>query len=683
MGRNSREKKEKRISQEKKEVRPDGTLEKICVSIITFATYLVLFTPLIVNGDFFFPFVGPKSLFFMALVQIIFFTWLFLIFHSKKYRPRFNLVLAALLLYLVVVVISSFLGANPSYSFWSKFERMTGLLMWINIFAFFLVLSSVFKKREDWEKVFCVSLLVALIAAFISVTDRSSQVMRGGGTIGNDSFLGTYLLLSLALGFYLFFTSKRDGIKIYSAVCIALILLILVQSGARAAKISFWGGIFLLALLYFSFYAKKKAANWLGRILLVLSVIFFIIAVAAIFQPGNFIYQKFVEMATKARLVVWEASWKGFLERPWFGWGLENFEVVFTKYFNPCLFLRECGGEVWFDRSHNIIFDVLVANGALGMISYGLIFLAVFYVLWKGFSRKKIDFWMAGIFSVFLIAYLVQNLTVFDMVNSYLVLFLIIACASALASQREEEALARAGNFNPLVFLAVLILFGAAFLKFSLEPFLTDRYIISAIQSQPFSDQRFDLYQKTLQTSQLGKYQNRGFFAETTLSGYDPSKAYASLEKIKREFDFVASEMEKSIKDSPLDFRTILRLGQVYNTMAYFDQEALPKAEKVLDVAIQVSPANQQAYWALTHTKILEGKYREAADLAEKSVQLDPRVERSHLVAIQAAHVLSQVEPTQDNQNFLQDKIKRAVELNPALQAQIDELINPQPAAAE
>ena len=38
------------------------------------------------------------------------------------------------------------------------------------------------------------------------------------------------------------------------------------------------------------------------------------------------------------------------------GWGPENFYVPFSKHFNPCLFLPECGGEIWFDKKDGLLF---------------------------------------------------------------------------------------------------------------------------------------------------------------------------------------------------------------------------------------------------------------------------------------------------------------------------------------
>ena len=197
MGKKSREKRERQKRREmgleafpteqKKEAEP------FLFNIIRFGTYLIFLTPLILATRFYFPFVGPKSLYFMGLCQVIFFVWLYLAINYKRYRPKINPILLAFVLFLIVLILSSVLGVDFSRSFWSKYERMTGLLMWLHLFGFFLVISSTFKKY-DWEKVFIVSILVSiLISSGILLTKIGIKVLefsdRGGFTLGNTSFL--------------------------------------------------------------------------------------------------------------------------------------------------------------------------------------------------------------------------------------------------------------------------------------------------------------------------------------------------------------------------------------------------------------------------------------------------------------------------------------------------------------
>ncbi len=680
MGKRSREKRERRergeIIPPKK--RPENGFVSICLRIIRWGTYLTLFTPLIVSGKFFFPFVGPKSIYFFALVEIIFFAWILLIIRNPKYRPSKNALILALSLFLIVLILASVLGENFLNSFWSKYERMTGLLMWFHLLAFFLALSSTFKRGKDWFKIFGVSVFVgmsisaiALLASIdINVLGTFISSARGGATLGNSSFMASYLLFNVFLALYLFL--KTAGrLKIFSGIGFGVIALGLFFSTGRAAILSFLGGLVLLGLLWLIFCQKGKL-RMAGISLVAISAIFALSFLYFFSQPDSFVYQKslpLIQTVSKSRLVVWDIGLKGWQERPVLGWGPENFEVVFSKHYDPRLFLSEYGGEVWFDRVHNIFFDTLVDSGILGLLAYLGIFISAFYVLWRKYLRKELDFWIAGIFSVILISYFAKNLTVFDLVNSYMMFFLVLGFIASVASSREVIP-GSPGAKSPPVWsvLIILILFGFCFLNCVVQPLKTDASVIKAIKA-PDSDQRLNLYEKTLTTSPVGKYQIRETFAESliTLSQKEEIQNVPREDLIK-EFEFLSSELEKSIKERPLNFRSALKLGQLYNTYAQLDSSKLKTAEEVLNKARELSPNNQQVYWALAQTKLYQGEFEETLSLAEKAVELEPRVKNSHMIVIQIAKIIG-------NEALLEDKVKEAIEINPSWEPEIKEIL--------
>ena len=662
MGKKAREKKERRKKIEKGEItvpkkeKPEIRPVAICKGIIFIGTGLALFTPLIVSGKFFFPFVGPKSIYFMGLAEIIFATWLILQFFSKKYRPKFNIILWAIVLFVAVLALSSVLGADISRSIWSKYERMTGLLMWFHLLAFFLVISSSFKKKSDWFKIFSISSFVAVLISFlvlgpkIGVDFLKGYPTREGATIGNSSFLGTYLLFNFFLVLYLLFKTKK-GLRIYSGISLAIISLALFSIGARAASISTLGGLVLLFLLWMIFRQKIKVVKVIGVILLIVFASGSLGTMYLALRPGNYVYKEMTHMATKSRLVVWQAGWKGFLEKPWFGWGPENFELAFIKHFDPRLSLQEYGGEVWFDRAHNIVVDTLVASGIIGFLGYALIFFSTFYILWRKYFREKIDFWLVSIISVALIAYVVQNLTVFDMVNSYLMWFLVLGFVSSIAARSFENQYSeieppvvysergRWPRFSKLSSAIILILFGFSFFEFVIQPLKADAYVIKAIRTKD-SASRVSLYKEALKTSPVGRYQIREFFADNTVNFFFSKDARNTpKEDLTKEFDFVSSKMEESTKESPLDFRAYLKLGRVYDAWSMIDKSKIHLAEQVLSKAIELSPRNQQAYWFLAQAKLNKKDNKAALDLAKEAVSIEPRLLQSHKILIQVAHI--------------------------------------------
>lgn len=691
MGKQSREKRERRergeIKQkERQEIRPVFILK----GIILLSTFLILFTPLIgppLTNNFFFPFVGPKSLYFMGLTELIFFAWLILILLDKRFRPKFNLILLGLILFLTVLVVSAITGVDPSYSFWSKFERMTGILMMLHLFVFFLAISSTFEKK-DWEKIFAVSIFVGVLISFIALITKN-PMMRGGATIGNESFLGTYLLFNLFFALYLIFKPARqpdshgggskDGLNIYSAVCFVIMSLSLLLSGAKAAKLSFLFGIILLSLLWLIFLQKGKLKT-VGIFLLIFLFVFAVFFTIFAFQPESFVRKEIVEKVVGetfgGRFIVWQKAWESFLQKPLLGWGPENYEFAFTENYNPCMGTSRCGADMWYDRAHNIIFDTLVSAGILGMFSYLLIFLFTFYFLWKNYLRKKIDFWLASIFTALLISYSIQNLTVFDMVSSYMIFFLTLGFiatphtyAIGVGVKKEIPETEVVKPEKPLylfpIYIIILLLFLLSFTKFVILPFQSDIWTISALKSRPFSEEKLSFYKKTFSASPVGKYQIREFFVDSSLGSLSEK---ILKDNVIREFDFLVQELEKSIKENEISYRAYLKLGQLLNVYATINPSKIEEAEKILKGAIEISPTNQQGYWFLAQTKIQQGKIKEAFSLAEKAVELEPNLERSHIIVIKIANWMGETE-------LAEKKFKEALSINPAWEKDLKEIL--------
>ncbi|MBM4177443.1 O-antigen ligase family protein [Candidatus Gribaldobacteria bacterium] len=496
---------------------------------------------------------------------------------------------------------------------------------------------------------------------------------KGGGvTLGNSSFLGTYLLFNIFFALYLFFTSqKKYWLKIILGIFIFLSTISLYFAGARAALLATVGGfalMFLMALVFF-FKPEKKILTSLSRVVFFLSLALYILAVILLFIPfqGNFIRSKFAEAASSARFVNWEMALKGFFDKPLLGWGLENYDILFTKYFNPCLFTKECGSEIWFDRTHNIVLDVLSQTGLLGIFSYLLLFGFGFWVLFKKY-RQENDFWLFASFTALPIAYFTQNLTVFDMPASLALFVLVLAFFATLekrsgfATKQVEKPKQVFGLKNKWLSAPVLILFLVFFWQFVVDSAKTDYFIIEAVRIAPSealaekikneqgdkafinyldanSKQRIALYQKTLETSSFGTYQARDFFVETSQGVIRNYAKHFPGEQAKVEIDFLVEETKKTILSSPLDYRAYLKLAQLYNLYAVVGINQLDLALETGKQAKELSPNNQQTYWAMAQTYLYGNQFSEAIQAVKKAIELEPNYLRSYTIAYEVAQM--------------------------------------------
>jgi hypothetical protein len=118
------------------------------------------------------------------------------------------------------------------------------------------------------------------------------------------------------------------------------------------------------------------------------------------------------------RLWTWGSAIQGIVEKPILGWGPETFAHVFDKYSNP----KHFGGESWFDRTHNLFLENLVAGGILLFLAHLSIFFSYYWILFK---KEKDWFW--PFFFVMPVAYFIQGLTLFDVLPIYLALYLFLA----------------------------------------------------------------------------------------------------------------------------------------------------------------------------------------------------------------------------------------------------------------
>jgi len=630
MGKQSREKKERReemVQDKEGKFVFQSSPERAYLFIIRWGTYLVLFTPLIINTKFFFPFVAPKTVFFQIIVEIILIAYLFLAISNKRYLPRINALTIALTLFLGIFILTSLTGVNLGRSFWSTNERMTGIWTMLHLFALFIILSSCFKEKKDWERVLGVAVIVGvLLSLYILKGDEIST--RGGGTIGNTSFMAAYLLFDIFFALILFLT-KRGVWQIFSGISLAIMLSVLLTSSARGATAAFWGGLFLLGLGYLIFSQKKVLQRLALGIVLVL-VIFGIIS--AIFQP-LFIKDRteIVLREMESRFAVWEKGWKGFLERPILGWGPENFNVVFLKFFNPCMF-TSCGGEIWFDRTHNIVFDTLVNSGLVGFLSYLAIFGIAIYgllrIIPKIVERRNI-FIPLGM-AVLLIVYFFQNLFVFDMINTYLMFFLCLAFIAFLIQKQTAEKEIRLRSVNPVLGSIIVIVMVSCLWLGNIKPMIANRNIIKTVAAQEV-EQTLDTFPKSLD-SWMNKYEAREHFTQKMTKSVYQSISEEKREAFQKAFDLAEIEAERSMEENSLDFRPTLFLGELYVSSYRFSgqEEKLVRAEEVLERAIQLSPTNQQGYWYLAETKIAQGKIEETINLLQKAVELEPGLGNSH-----------------------------------------------------
>jgi len=117
------------------------TASRILEKIIRGGLLASFFVPLVLfPTSFIFPFIVPKIVIFRSLVAILLGAYvLLLIVAWQNYRPRFTLLSAAVGLFFLSFIASTFAGVDWYHSFWDNHERMLGLFTLAHYIAYYLI----------------------------------------------------------------------------------------------------------------------------------------------------------------------------------------------------------------------------------------------------------------------------------------------------------------------------------------------------------------------------------------------------------------------------------------------------------------------------------------------------------------------------------------------------------------
>lgn len=403
-----------------------------------FFLYLIPLTVAIVFISTLFPFIVGKYSFFRTTVDLsLIFFLLGLLFapDSKIYEERIlklfkSPIFIAVSVFTLMFLLAGFFGVNPSFSFWSNFERGEGGLQILHLYLFFSLLTILFKDKKNWNLLFWISIIAALLVVFYGVgaslkyndaemitrniggVEQKEFSGKGGplyqtfknfmgpnfnepgyrfsGSIGNSSYAAAYFIFAMFYSCYLL-VSRKD-LKSFGSIVLmvlaAIFILFFFLSATRGAFVGLLIGI-LSSLVYLAWISKK----W--RKYIFISAF----ALIVVFSLGIYSYRNFesfrkisvarifdISISAQTfqhRAIMWKIAWDGFKERPLLGWGPENYTNVFDQHYNTNYYTPGQGMGAWFDRAHSVIFDYLSETGIMGLISYLSIFVAFYWMFFK------------------------------------------------------------------------------------------------------------------------------------------------------------------------------------------------------------------------------------------------------------------------------------------------------------
>ncbi len=567
-----------------------------------------------VTPSLFFPYITGKNFEFRFLVEIAFVLWLILLFLDKNYVPKFSPSIIAVSIFIFIIFLADIFGVNPYKSFWSNFERMEGFVTIFHLFAYLLMWISIFKKESLQIWFFRFSLAISFIVANYGLFQSVfSKVSRVDVFLGNPIYFAVYILFHIFIAGILFTRKEATkNEKIILGALIAVEIPALYLTASRGAIIGFILGLFVVGLGVM-FTSKRQSQRNIARIIIygILALVaLFVLLINTNFVKNSHVLNRFATISftngtVAARTYVWKTSISGVKEKPLLGWGQEGFNYVFNKYYDPRMYAQ----EQWFDRAHNVVFDWLIAGGILGFLAYLLVLFALLYSIYKTNKFTLIQKW---IFVGLMVAYGFTNLTVFDNITSYILIFSILAWVNL------DKEIIKVPKFVKISLMIVILL------VLSYMGFVTK-------QAYDFNK----IFLRTLPEFDMAKYQFKKT-GNAQLSNKILEDAYHKFDKLSQKRTLGSQEMAEHMA---YKVRSIIPLKWVNDTtktkLTNLAKQNLKKQEKF-------APKDPRFPVFLSSLYSSLGEYKNAKAELEKARKLSPN--KQHIILLQAVNALNNKE---------------------------------------
>ncbi|OGY07076.1 MAG: hypothetical protein A2694_02425 [Candidatus Blackburnbacteria bacterium RIFCSPHIGHO2_01_FULL_40_17] len=401
------------------------------------------------------PYELPRVWFFQRWVEILVIIGV-LTGLTKIQTRKLNPLFIFICIFISISVSVSILGVDFPKSFWGNYYRADGLITLFHLAGLFLFLYLFW--NSSWQKptVLSISLgsigvsLLAIISLLIPGVFKlpPSDAWNGaiGATFGQPKFLAGYLTVTLPFIYFLA-TKQVNQRKLWIAALIfQVIAIFLTFSKGGIAGI----GLFILGSLLL----KQKIINPL----IPLISLIFITVVGGIFYFSTLITNPTIlgtaEYAAgfnpESRPRIFIKGFFGYLKRPLFGWGWSNFDYAASSIVWPTKIEK----DVYIDKAHSSILEVLVTTGPLGLIFY----IAILIAALVGINKSNEENVWKNTLLLSLVLYLLHSQTNVTSVAQDVVLWLILGIAVSTSQvvvksssslchpERSEETLAHASN---------------------------------------------------------------------------------------------------------------------------------------------------------------------------------------------------------------------------------------------
>jgi len=392
--------------------------------------FLIAITPIIMLSITSELFEFNKTIFIYAITILILFLWLVKIKILKTTGLKKNFFFLPFIVFLSTQTLSTIFSIDLWTSLFGYYGRFNGGL--ISIFTYLSLFFIFIANYNDFSHYFLERFLrISLFSSLLVIlwglpgkfgydltcylftkkldntcwTDQFRPNERIFSTLGQPNWLGAYLLINFFIGLYFYFKNE-DNLKyiFLNGLYLFLNFSALLFTRSRSSLLAFFIGIILFIIFYvlirlkntFRHFSNYQSIIFLFLILFIPTLIFKTgvpIVDQILSKPINFIKPKTSESSSKIvkpssilvtdsgeiRKIVWKGAIDLGLKYPFLGTGVETF--AYSYYFvRPKEHNLTSEWDYLYNKAHNEYLNYLATTGFIGLISYLLMIISVFYL---------------------------------------------------------------------------------------------------------------------------------------------------------------------------------------------------------------------------------------------------------------------------------------------------------------
>ncbi|MEA3464292.1 MAG: O-antigen ligase family protein [Patescibacteria group bacterium] len=577
-----------------------------------------------------------------------------------------------LLLFLVGLsyFISTLLSIHPQLSLWGSYARQQGFYSLIHYLLFFVLL---ILSLKDWRQVKRIIITIISASALVCLygllqyfaldplewKEKALYTGRIFSSLGQPNFLGQYLIMVLPVSvFGLVFIAKKLISRFLTLILILMQLACLLFTYSRAAWLGLLASLGIFALLYLFIRGYKKLAwSLVGAVLVGTVFIISLCPQSTIkdfkFSESNLLMNRIVSIidldggSNKIRLNYWQASINEFrgasLKRKLFGYGPETSSSIFVKYYRPDWGVHEKINS-FPDRAHNVIFDILLQFGLIGLFIillfyYFIIYRAIKYLI-KYQQKNKAKYWLAVALLSTLAGYFINNLFSFSLTVGYVYLYLVLGMLVLIILPGKGLNLCENSFFaevRPLLspfskWLIWLVLFGVCGVfayYYNIQPLLADYYYMKVKKAEAKGDclAVLDNMDRAVNLNPISAFYKERYIYHNLncLDAIESKDGRVDLH------DNIVGQAD-SIGLREYQFSTWTNIAHAKSLFGYYiNKDYYQAAEKDYQRLIKINPYITTTYKDLARMKLWQENYGAAIANFKKAIKAAPPLDSPYL----------------------------------------------------